>query len=51
MLGYACAEEFLAINGAETFSVFVGGVEEVKSIRKELLDNTIVRGYETRLFC
>ena len=51
MLGYASAEEFLAISGAEAFALFVNGLNEVKSIRAELLDKTIVRGYETRLFC
>ncbi|MDY0191129.1 MAG: NahK/ErcS family hybrid sensor histidine kinase/response regulator [Desulfuromonas sp.] len=51
MLGYASAQEFLAVSGAEAFTLFVDGVEEVKKIRAELLDKTIVRGYETRLFC
>lgn len=51
MLGYASAEELLSCNGVETDSLFAGGAEEVQGIRHELLQNTILRGYETRLLC
>ncbi len=51
MLGYASAEELLSCKGAETDSLFIGGAEEVQCLRNELLQNTILRGYETRLLC
>lgn len=51
MLGYSSAEEFLGIHGVETSHLFLDGIEEVKRIRAELLQKTIVRGYETRMLC
>ena len=51
MLGYSSAVELLAMNSPETDNLFVGGSEEVKRIRAELLQKSIVRGYETRLRC
>lgn len=51
MLGYSSAAEFLRINRAASERLFIGGLDEVKRIRTELLQKTIVRGYETRLLC
>lgn len=51
MLGYSSAEELLALNRSEADHLFLAGSDEVKRIRAELLQKTIVRGYETRLLC
>ena len=51
MLGYSSAAELLAMNSAEIDNLFVGGPDEVKQVRDELLQEAIVRGYETRLRC
>lgn len=51
MLGYSSAAELLAINSADADTLFVGGLAEVDCIRAELLQKSIVRGYETRLLC
>ncbi|MBO6226977.1 MAG: PAS domain S-box protein, partial [Shewanella sp.] len=51
MLGYSSAAELLSMNTAQTDNLFVGGVDEVKRIRAKLLQNNVVRGYETLLRC
>ena len=51
MLGYSRAAEFLRINRAASERLFIGGLDEVKRIRTELLQKPLVRGYETRLLC
>lgn len=51
MLGYVSVAELLANTGPSAPSLFVGGIKEVQSIRTELLQKNIVRGYETRLLC
>lgn len=51
MLGYVSVAELLANTGPSAPSLFVDGIKEVQSIRAELLQENIVRGYETRLLC
>ena len=51
MLGYACVDELLALNGVEVDNIFVGGTAEVARIQATFLQHSIIRGYETRFFC
>lgn len=51
MLGYSSAAELLSMNTTQTDNLFVGGLDEVKRIRAKLLQNNVVRGYETLLRC
>lgn len=51
MLGYSSAAELLSMNTAQVDNLFVGGLDEVQHIRNTLVQDNIVRGYETLLRC
>lgn len=51
MLGYSNVSEMLMSIGVDTQSLFEGGIREVQNIRVQVLQQHIIRGYETRLLC